>query len=452
MTRRRQEDSDLIGLIEGLELPYEPLMFAHPLFVSAAEPEGFAMLPELPPERGPLVLGVYRAVLAWARGPRVALATLTPERMDPWEREALVEAYVCAQKDVPDTELVVHLAVILTELRRPEDADSDEVALRCLNVSDWALEKGMRETAMAFAELAAIAWPGHCRYAWIAGKVYRSFGRIREAEFWLLRANRLAVWYKDWELQAMSLNSLGNLYQMQGSFDVANELLIKTLRIASRYKLADRKGRVLHDLFVIAAERSDVDRAEKYATSAYEAYGPEHENVLKLAHDVAQFWLEQGYFSRALQVFRALLPYFDQPTDRLRMLASTARAVGACKEMELFEHLWMEAWSLISSLQDSPVLAAALTELGLGASSLSQWDHAAQALSQAIETSRARNQADITIRAEVALAFVSKQEIAERDLFRRRGTPPLRAADSLAASLAESLDNRRGKDHALEGT
>lgn len=440
MTRRRQEDSDVIGLIEGLELPYEPLMFAHPLFVSAAEPEGFAMLPELLPPRGPLVLGVYRAVLAWARGPRVALATLTPERMDPWEKEALVEAYVCAQKEVPDTELVVHLAVILSELRRPEDADSDEVALRCLNVSDWALEKGMRETAMAFAELAAIAWPGHCRYAWIAGKVYRGFGRMREAEFWLLRASRLAVWYKDWEVQAMSLNSLGNLCYTRGDYTTAMALLHRALRLTTRYKYQSLGGEVLHDLCVVSFMVGDFRTAEIYAEKALRRYVPAHSRLPALAYDVAYLWITQGYFSRAIPVLETLLNSFKDPVKRFQVAAALARAAGASGNRELFDRMWEWGWSVDQLNNFEGVVPAALIDFGLGAGSLQNWLYATEALTRAAIVAAERGEIDVVVQAENALVAIRQEQSPEKRA-RSRGSTTAAMSNVLALKLVRALQS-----------
>ena len=167
----------------------------------------------------------------------------------------------------------------------------------------------------------------------------------------------------------------------------------------------------------------------------------------KLAHDVAQLWLRQGRFAVALPVLHALQSCFHAPQDQLRVLASIARAAGACDERRTYEHAWIEAWSIVH--QPTPaieaVIPAALVDLGLGAASLSDWSHAAEAFSLALEVAASRGAHEDAAHAEMGLEMVGRYERADVS---RRSTAG--ATVQLAEALVRSLDRMEttaGCDH-----
>ena len=85
------------------------------------------------------------------------------------------------------------------------------------------------------------------------------------------------------------------------------------------------QGRALHDLFTIAVETSPPAEAQELARLAFRAYGPRHPKLPALAHDVAYFWMGQGRFEPALEVFRAVMPHLHDPNER----CSARRTWGA---------------------------------------------------------------------------------------------------------------------------
>lgn len=294
-------------------LPRLPLELAWPLHVRGPEAEGRVILAELPPAEAATALRLLRLVLAFARRPHRAV--LPRDELEPWAAEL---------HRAPSAPLWAPAVTIVAELAG-DRANLQRIANGCMAVCEWMLERGAWQSALLFAQAAALAWPHNPRLAWAAGRMLRNYGHMREAEHWLRRAGRIAVWNGDVEVQDLALNSLGNLYAQQGCYQEALRILNRALKLAHRVGRA-RRGAVNHDLFAVYVMTGDVRRAEKFALAAFNLYGSDHPNLPKLAHDTAQLWLRQGRFMLALPVFRALLPHLRRPHERLRVYASLARA------------------------------------------------------------------------------------------------------------------------------
>lgn len=422
-------------------LPRSPLDFAYPLTIRAPGVEGAAILVEVQPEYAATVLRALRLVLAWSRGPELAAAMLRPGPMDEWEAELHAARF---RKG-----LWAPLVTIAAELRRPGRAQPDAVAEACFAVSEWALGVDAEGTALLFAEAAALAWPTNARHAWIVGRMLRNAGRLREGELWLRRSARLAVWSADAETQDLALNSLGNLYLQQGLFAEALEYLGRALALARRCRLKDREGAVSHDLFQVFVVTGNHSRAEELAVCAFDLYGPGHPNLPKLAHDVAYLWLEQKRFPLALPVLRALLPHLPRPHERLRVIASIARAAGACGERVVYEGARKEALALLQepTAEMRGFLSGALIDLGYGAASMGDWDGAAEALRLALKAAHERGAHDDAAEAETALNMALRFQGVETP--RRPASGP---AAQLSDALAKVLETASAGGPAGDGT
>jgi tetratricopeptide (TPR) repeat protein len=377
------------------ELPHAPLALVHPLSVPGAEVDGAALLAELPRELAAPALQLLRAVLAWSRDPAEAAAALDAAAMARLERRLLDRPRVQAPW--------APLAVLAEAMGRPLTANPDQVAPACLAVCDWAVGEGAESTALAFAEAAALAWPGNARFAWVAGRMLREHGRMKHAERWLRRAHRVAVWTDDWESQARSLNSLGNVHYARGGFAVSRNMNTRALQLASRETMKKLEGEIRHDLFVIHAETGEADIAEMFASTAFEAYFPSHPRLPYLVHDVAQFWNEQGKFTRSLPILRALLCRLNEPGERLRTTAALARAAGGLRDFVLFEATLQDALRMAGEVHEPASTASAFFEIGLGGIDLSSREHAVAALDLALEHGAQATASDVVIRASEAM-------------------------------------------------
>ena len=404
--------------------------FTSPLTIPGGEVAGMEIVRELPPELALTVWQALRSVLMWAaEQPATRGDLFEPRSMEEWERELLEGTF--------DADLRCPLAVIVGELASPAAASAERLAQACLCVTEWGLSHSAVRTALGFTEAAALCLPDHPRYAWMAGRLLRAHGRFKEAERWLQRALRTASSGDDWEAYSRSMVALGNLYLETGNYPAARATQLRALSTARKHRLHELEGMALHDLFAISINQGRPQEAEQYAREAYTAYRDQEEMLPPLAHDVAYFWMESGYFRLALDVFRVLIPHFDEPEQRFRILANTARAAGGLGERTVFESLWEDAWEEISRLTGEGPLASGLVELALGAMSVEQWDRARRAAEYAAEVAQRRGEPNVVVRAESVRASVEARLSLETRA--RSNRPSVHTAEQLARNLVASL-------------
>jgi tetratricopeptide (TPR) repeat protein len=413
------------------ELPPSPLDFACPLAVPDATVLGAVLLHEVPGDFALQVLQALRLVFAWAAGPRASAAVFDGTDLHAWEADVLRTVGI-------DEALWAPVSVIAGELARPAELDVETLAHACLAVTEWAVDREAYGTALLFAEAAAVVWPTNARIAWLTGKLYRERLQLSQAEMWLRRASRVAVWTGDWELQAQAINSLGNLKVQKGDFAGGRELLLSAARLAKRKRLRERQAKVQHDLLAVSIYAGRFEDAEVHAAHAFAAYGADHSNLVNLAFDVSHLWMQRGQFARALAVMKALHGRFDDDDRRLRVVASTARAAGAVGETETFYDAWVEAWRLIDGGTVDHLSAAAPLELGMGALSLCLWEYAEVALIRSRDAAQALNEGDTLTRAESSLDHLRRHQAADR-YARSAASLHLRAGD-FASLLVQSLN------------
>lgn len=420
------------------ELPPTSVELAYPLAVPDAAVLGAVILHEAPEAFALHVFRALRLVFAWAAGPDTSAAVFDAEDLEAWEADVLGASGI-------DEALWAPVSVIAGELARPAEVGPERLAHACLAVTDWALGCDAHGTAILFAEAAAVVWPTNARLAWIVGKLHRERLQFGRAENWFRRASRVAVWTSDWELQAQAINSLGNLKVHLGDFAGGRKLLLAAARLAKRRRMRDRQAKVLHDLLAVSIYSGAFNEAETYAKQSFMAYGPAHPDLINLAFDVSNLWLQQGQFSRALEVLKALHSRFPDADRQLRVLASTARAAGVMHDAETFHHAWTSAWTLIDTGMVDHLRAAAPLELGLGALSLGLWEYAELALTTSRDAAQDLREGDTLARAESSLDHLRRRQTADRAS--RPGTHHLRTGD-LAAQLVQSLTAQPLSAHA----
>jgi tetratricopeptide (TPR) repeat protein len=422
MKHRRSDD----------ELPRSPLDFAHPLEVRGPGMEGAAILEEVAPAVALVLLKTLRLVNAWSRGPDAVGDLVRCKQMSTWEEDVLL----CGV----DEQLRPPVAVIASALKKPGRADANALARCCFAITEWALEQGAESTALHFAEAAALAWPENARYAWVTGRMLRNAGRFSDAESWLKRAARVAVWRDDWEAQDLALNSLGNLYVQIGRFGDAQRCLDHAFNAALKYKLRDRESAVTHDLLMLHAFTGQWQRAEEMALRSFDLHPPDHPNVLKLAHDTAQLWIETGRAELSLTILYTLLPCFQAPEERLRVLASTIYAAGFVDDRTAYDAALPEARQIMTDLGDSPgTLSWVLLDIGIGAACMGDWEYAAETLTFTLASTQDAGIEGADAKAEAALDSVFRRTRiqAPRRIGRTRASQHI--ADSLLAAVRSAV-------------
>jgi tetratricopeptide (TPR) repeat protein len=384
----------------GSDLPHAPLELLHPLVLPGAEVPGREIVGELTSGHAATLLFLLRAVLAWSAHPdrRPAVDSAALERA---ERTLLARG--------PDA-LASPAGLLAGYMARPESASAREVAWACICVSDWASEQGARATAVLFAQAAALAWPRHARYAWLVSRMLLEIGRRVEAEAWLVRSWRIAVWTDDWEAQCRAMNSLGIVQYEKGTLRRAERLHLRAIHLARRHSLPEIEAIGHHNLFVICAERRERAAAERAAANAISLYGPRHPKVIELISDVANFWNRYGLYGRALKVFRALLARFQAPESRLRALAGAIRAAGSTGDCRFVDLHWPELWKIATEAPAEGLRGSALYEAALGARALGDEERARKGFEEALRIALQCGANEVAAEAELALAYPDASE------------------------------------------
>jgi tetratricopeptide (TPR) repeat protein len=403
------------------------LELSDPLTLPDGAVPGAEVLTELPGELAVLCFDLLRIVHAFAVDGGDG-GWYDPALLSSWE-EALL---------VGDLEggLRAPVCVALRQLVDPAATDVGVLSKACLLISEWALERKAELTSLAFTRAAALVWPSNPRLAYLAGRRYGSALLYRDADLWLRRAARIALWYEDAETYAHALTSLGMLHYRQGGYPKARAFLDRAAKIARRNSLRTLEGEIHHDRFTVAFVSGEQAGVEQYARNAFERYLPSHHRLPALAYDVAYYWLTIGRVAPAFDVFTRLEPLFPEPRHKFQVLSAAARAAGALRDRAAFQRLWGEASVVALSLAADDTLPAALTDLAYGAAHLGDWAHAESALGRALDLATASGLCEERIKAEDGLAAVRRGENPDTITVLHHAGTGDRRADDLATRFA----------------
>jgi len=390
--------------------------------------EGAPVLDEVQGPLGLLLWETYRDVVLWSSTP-------------PEDREGLFAAgaHAARTREVDsvgaDPSLERGLRGAAAVLADPAGAQEAEVMGACRHAADWAEQRGLMGTAVTLATAAALASPTHAGSAFRVGQIARRKGENARAETWFRRAIGLGRQAKDWASYAEAFLGLGNLYKLRGNYPAARRFHIRGLRAARRHALRDIQARALHDLFTIAVETSPPAEAQELARLAFRAYGPRHAKLPALAHDVAYFWMGQGRFAPALEVFRAVLPNLSDVSERLLCAGNLGRAAGAVGDRQTFEQAWEQVWNA-DGWERFPAAGQALLELAHGASSLRDWPRAEKAAEAGRELAQRRGQGQVVILSDTILDAARRKRGMESPV---AATEAAEDTQDLAADFVRSL-------------
>jgi tetratricopeptide (TPR) repeat protein len=392
------------------------------------------ILREVPGETGVLLWQAYRNVMFWATAEVDDRARIFAENAGQRRLDELFAA------NVP-TAILDALVLVGRLLGAPDTTSSESVAEACRAISDWSDANGHEATALSFTQAAALASPRSAALALAVGRSARRRNELARAETWFRHAIMVARQTGDWNSYGVAYLALGNMARERGNFPVAHRMHIKALRSARRKGLVSIVGLASHELFVIATETGRNEQAEFYARQAFRAYGGDHRLLPRLAHDIAYYWMNQGYFARALPVFQVVQPLLPEVQNQFRARAHRVRASGGVGDRDQFRKTWNEAMKLARDPDVLPVLADALLEMARGATSLGEWDRAEQVAERALAVARERNEPAVMLRAEGILESIRNNRSAEQAVSGRsaRGGEQ---ADALAVEMVRSLERR----------
>jgi tetratricopeptide (TPR) repeat protein len=392
--------------------------------------EGGLVLQEFPGEIGVVLWQALRDVMLWSQTPPSSRGEIFADTA----RERRIAAILAAG---PESELEVQLRALTDLTSSPATIPAELITVTCRTISQWAEAKGKLSTAMAFGQNAALASPGDALAALNVGRLARRISDYARAEIWFRRAIGLARQARDWRTYTVAFIGLGNMAVRRGNYPAGRRFRIRALRSARRGGLRRLQAVVLHDLFALEVECGNTAAAETYARRAFQHYRGRGDRLPALANDLANLWIANGSFERALRVLVPLAGIHMPEEDRLFVLASLARAAGGSGEADKFDDAAAEVARLVSSASHRGREARALLDVAFGAAALSRWDVAEDLATSAWSIATERRESKTEFLADSLLDSISRK----RSLLATTGESVESAAssDALANDVATSL-------------
>lgn len=377
-----------------------PSYLAAPPLLSESEPfEGAALLAEHPGALGAVLWKSLRDVCAW-------MATAVEDRaglFPPGAAEARAAEVAGA---AAEPELWAPLLVVQRLVACPDQVNHPRLVHACRAIARWGERRGFTAVQLAFVQAAACLAPDHPRLAYSVGRLARDRGEYARAESWLRTAIRLAR-NTDWHTYALAYLSLGTLYQQLGNLPAARSVTVRGYRTSVRRRVRPLQAVALHNLFTIATEMLDFERAQQFALAASRRYGPNHPRFPMLVHDVGCFWMFHGCFARAADMFELVLPRLTAPENRVLTLGTLARAAAAAGRTSVYQSSFAEAEALLTPGLGSPERAAQVwLDLARAAASAGDYGRAEVAARRAVEVAAPLRLGQIRMEVEAVLESV----------------------------------------------
>jgi tetratricopeptide (TPR) repeat protein len=213
-------------------------------------------------------------------------------------------------------------------VRYPEFIPAAEVCAACLEVSEWADGSHMPETALHFAEAAALADPGSAEAAAVAGSACANQAADQRAAVWFFRSIRTARRLRNWEWYSRALIRLALLHYELGEHRRARragERACSSAEWSGHYTYA---AKAHHALLLVECADGSYAGGERHARRALELYPHQFTRLPHLAHDYAYLLTCHGGYAAALTLLDAALPFFTLPWERIAIYGTVAKAAA----------------------------------------------------------------------------------------------------------------------------
>jgi tetratricopeptide (TPR) repeat protein len=273
-------------------------------------------------------------------------------------------------------------------VRTPDAVQPAHVRTACFTVSDWAYDNHLGETALEYAEAAAVADPGSAEAAARAGQMCAQLGAEPRAEVWYERGLKSGRRARDWEWYVRSSLRLGALRYEQGDHRAAMRCYARARRVAVSAGLPEFAGKAHHDQLLVATAEESFASGDRHARRALELYPAGYERLPYLAHDYAVLLTNFGHHGPALELLDRVLPLVVHPQERVAVFGAIARAAAGMGDRARHEAAAADVLLLaeLSGLNAAGALALSAE----GAAFLEDWDRALRLAGRAEEIA-ARN-------------------------------------------------------------
>lgn len=360
-----------------------------------------------------------RDIMLWiAAGDDNRMAIFQPVHTDhqAWEKEAsLIEPLSPA------------LRTLEALARYPELVKARDVAASCSSISAWAAAAGYRETALHFAEAAALADPLNAELCAEAGTacvlaaasvprdeepssgVGAAIDADRRAEIWFERGRKIGRRMGQWEWYIRCRIRAGMQAYELGDYEKARRSYRGAHATAAWRGFPDLAGKAHHDMMLIECAVGTFQRAEAHLYSALSSYPVRFQRLPQLVHDAAYMFVRYGAFQAALEILDAVYPLIEKPTERIAVMGTMARAAAGVGQRARYRDAVADV--LLYAALSEINAAGALVLAAQGALDFRDWNRSSDLATYCIRVAERRREREPQRLAEQVLAHAVAQTV-----------------------------------------
>jgi tetratricopeptide (TPR) repeat protein len=339
-------------------------------------------------------------------------------------------------------ELTESLALLGFMARFPQMANSASVAQGCMEVAAWAEASARFETAVLYAEAAAIAAPDDPHPSLTAGRLCRRIGVLSRASWWYLRGIGVARRARDREGYISGQLGYGGVLFQMGYHTRAKYHYRRAAGRAVWAGIDTKAAEAYHDLLTVATELGALDDGISAATNALQFYPIFNPRVPFFGHDVGYLMIRSGFFTVALSILDAARPLIA-PLNRLLIWGTTARCCAAVGQEARYNEALAEVFALASATEE--MASAAYVHAAEGARTLHRPDLAGELAQRAREIAGRRGEHALERYANALLGADAGQAPIDSN----RAPPEGSGVEQLAAAvIARLVRQREARDDA----
>jgi tetratricopeptide (TPR) repeat protein len=290
---------------------------------------------------------------------------------------------------------------------------------------------GKPETALHFAEAAALADPLNARLCAEAGTACvlaagatpagatlesraaeaASREAERRAEIWFDRGIRLGRWTQEWEWYIRCRIRAGMQAYELGDYRRAMRSYRGARSTATWRGFPDLAGKAHHDMMLIECAVGTYDQAEAHLNAALANYPVRYPRLPQLAHDAAYMFVCWGAFQAALDLLEVVYPLVQKPTERIAVMGTLARAAAGVGDHNRYRDAVSDV--LLYAALSEINAAAALVLAAEGALDFRDWARSADLASYGLRVAEMRREREPQRRARIVLERAAAQKPPE---------------------------------------
>jgi tetratricopeptide (TPR) repeat protein len=257
----------------------------------------------------------------------------------------------------------------------------------CDKVVQWALSHGYNETAMHFAEAAALIDRKSPHRARIAGKLAREVGDYPRAEVWFERSVVLARKVRNWEEYTRAHLGAGIMFMNLGREGRAQKHFNTASGIAMREGYEWVAAEAQHDLFQFMTVRGRYADGELHARRALAWYPKHNMRFPYFIADVGFLLVCKKSYTPAAKLLREFTRKIKPPHNVLGF-SVLVRALACAGKRKEFARRREHLLRLLETHKEYE--AAARWNLAHGERAVGMWEAATENAERAIELARVR--------------------------------------------------------------